>query len=144
MCKQPVEPMALQESSRRALQCVQFSGEGRDQSDSAFVDGCSLHSRAVPPELPTLCFCVFSASFPDPQFEGSESLSSTNLCQRSRPSSDLNNSSTQSPAHSKVQRSISANQKQRRFSDHGEAIFDWLNASRTSPSIPNNLSQPSF
>uniref|UniRef100_W5NEV5 non-specific serine/threonine protein kinase n=1 Tax=Lepisosteus oculatus TaxID=7918 RepID=W5NEV5_LEPOC len=53
-----------------------------------------------------------------PQFEGSESLSNSNLCQRSRPSSDLNNSSTQSPAHSKVQRSISANQKQRRFSDH--------------------------
>ncbi|KAJ8371771.1 hypothetical protein AAFF_G00302410 [Aldrovandia affinis] len=53
-----------------------------------------------------------------PEFEGSESLSSSNLCQRSRPSSDLNNSSTQSPAHSKVQRSISANQKQRRFSDH--------------------------
>ncbi|XP_051549426.1 serine/threonine-protein kinase MARK1-like isoform X3 [Myxocyprinus asiaticus] len=52
------------------------------------------------------------------EFEGSESLSSTNLCQRSRPSSDLNNSSTQSPAHSKVQRSISATQKQRRFSDH--------------------------
>ncbi|KAI2650112.1 Serine/threonine-protein kinase MARK1 [Labeo rohita] len=38
--------------------------------------------------------------------------------QTSRPSSDLNNSSTQSPAHSKVQRSISATQKQRRFSDH--------------------------
>ncbi|XP_066552539.1 serine/threonine-protein kinase MARK1 isoform X5 [Amia ocellicauda] len=53
-----------------------------------------------------------------PEFEGSESLSNSNLCQRSRPSSDLNNSSTQSPAHSKVQRSISANQKQRRFSDH--------------------------
>nr|XP_023652062.1 serine/threonine-protein kinase MARK1-like [Paramormyrops kingsleyae] len=54
----------------------------------------------------------------DLKFEGSESLSNSNLCQRSRPSSDLNNSSTQSPAHSKVQRSISANQKQRRFSDH--------------------------
>ncbi|KAG7462906.1 hypothetical protein MATL_G00189690 [Megalops atlanticus] len=53
-----------------------------------------------------------------PEFEGSESLSSSNLCQRPRPSSDLNNSSMQSPAHSKVQRSISANQKQRRFSDH--------------------------
>lgn len=53
-----------------------------------------------------------------PEFEGSESLSSSNLCQRSRPNSDLNNSSTQSPAHSKVQRSTSANQKQRRFSDH--------------------------
>uniref|UniRef100_A0A8C1TK21 non-specific serine/threonine protein kinase n=1 Tax=Cyprinus carpio TaxID=7962 RepID=A0A8C1TK21_CYPCA len=53
-----------------------------------------------------------------PEFEGSDSLSSTNLCQRSRPSSDLNNSSAQSPAHSKVQRSISGTQKQRRFSDH--------------------------
>ncbi|XP_078261056.1 serine/threonine-protein kinase MARK1 isoform X2 [Rhinoraja longicauda] len=53
-----------------------------------------------------------------PEFEGSESVSSSNLCQRSRPNSDLNNSSTQSPAHSKVQRSTSANQKQRRFSDH--------------------------
>ncbi|EMP31168.1 Serine/threonine-protein kinase MARK1 [Chelonia mydas] len=54
-----------------------------------------------------------------PEFEGSESLSSSNLSQRSRPSSDLNNSSMQSPAHLKVQRSISTNQKQRRFSDHG-------------------------
>ncbi|XP_078505933.1 serine/threonine-protein kinase MARK1 isoform X1 [Lissotriton helveticus] len=53
-----------------------------------------------------------------PDFEGSESLSNSNLCQRSRPSSDLNNISGQSPAHMKVQRSISANQKQRRFSDH--------------------------
>ncbi|XP_022525179.2 serine/threonine-protein kinase MARK1 isoform X1 [Astyanax mexicanus] len=53
-----------------------------------------------------------------PEFEGSESLSTTNLCQRQRPSSDLNNSSSQSPAHSKVQRSISATQKQRRYSDH--------------------------
>ncbi|XP_048699194.1 serine/threonine-protein kinase MARK1 isoform X6 [Caretta caretta] len=53
-----------------------------------------------------------------PEFEGSESLSSSNLSQRSRPSSDLNNSSMQSPAHLKVQRSISTNQKQRRFSDH--------------------------
>ncbi|KGL79714.1 Serine/threonine-protein kinase MARK1, partial [Tinamus guttatus] len=53
-----------------------------------------------------------------PEFEGSESLSSSNLSQRSRPSSDLNNSSAPSPAHLKVQRSISTNQKQRRFSDH--------------------------
>uniref|UniRef100_A0A3P9A9J3 non-specific serine/threonine protein kinase n=1 Tax=Esox lucius TaxID=8010 RepID=A0A3P9A9J3_ESOLU len=53
------------------------------------------------------------------EFEGSESLSNSNLCQRSRPSSEANNSSSQSPAHSKVTRSISANQKQRRFSDHG-------------------------
>ncbi|XP_010171479.1 serine/threonine-protein kinase MARK1 isoform X4 [Antrostomus carolinensis] len=53
-----------------------------------------------------------------PEFEGGDSLSSSNLGQRSRPSSDLNNSSVQSPAHLKVQRSISTNQKQRRFSDH--------------------------
>ncbi|XP_045443061.1 serine/threonine-protein kinase MARK1 isoform X5 [Pipistrellus kuhlii] len=53
-----------------------------------------------------------------PELEGGESLSSGNLSQRSRPSSDLNNSTLQSPAHLKVQRSISANQKQRRFSDH--------------------------
>ncbi|XP_039594911.1 serine/threonine-protein kinase MARK1 isoform X4 [Polypterus senegalus] len=70
-----------------------------------------------------------------PEFEGSESLSNSNLCQRSRPSSDLNNSSTQSPAHSKVQRSISANQKQRRFSDHGGD-----NIKPTGPTIPPAVS----
>ncbi|XP_036961748.1 serine/threonine-protein kinase MARK1 isoform X4 [Acanthopagrus latus] len=48
------------------------------------------------------------------EFEGSASLSSSNLLQRSRPTSDLNGSS-QSPAHS---RNVSTNQKQRRFSDH--------------------------
>ncbi|XP_070805256.1 serine/threonine-protein kinase MARK1 isoform X6 [Pituophis catenifer annectens] len=53
-----------------------------------------------------------------PECDGSESLSGTTLSQRSRPGSDLNNSSMQSPAHLKVQRSISANQKQRRFSEH--------------------------
>ncbi|MGH0157439.1 UNVERIFIED_CONTAM: hypothetical protein FKN15_068574 [Acipenser sinensis] len=68
-------------------------------------------------------------------FEGSESVSSSNLCQRSRPSSDLNNSSTQSPAHSKVQHSISANQKQRRFSDHGGDDIQ-----PTGPTIPPAVS----
>ncbi|XP_050926928.1 serine/threonine-protein kinase MARK1 [Lates calcarifer] len=48
------------------------------------------------------------------EFEGTESLSSTNLVQRSRPCSDINGSS-QSPAHS---RNVPASQKQRRFSDH--------------------------
>ncbi|XP_026216484.1 serine/threonine-protein kinase MARK1 [Anabas testudineus] len=48
------------------------------------------------------------------EFEGSQSLSSSNLLQRSRPCSDLNGSS-QSPAHS---RTVAANQKQRRFSDY--------------------------
>uniref|UniRef100_A0A672SXT3 non-specific serine/threonine protein kinase n=1 Tax=Sinocyclocheilus grahami TaxID=75366 RepID=A0A672SXT3_SINGR len=70
-----------------------------------------------------------------PEFEGSDSLSTTNLCQRSRPSSDLNNSSTQSPAHSKVQRSISATQKQRRFSDHVS-----INELTMAPSIPPAVS----
>uniref|UniRef100_A0A8C7F7U4 non-specific serine/threonine protein kinase n=1 Tax=Oncorhynchus kisutch TaxID=8019 RepID=A0A8C7F7U4_ONCKI len=66
------------------------------------------------------------------EFEGSESLSNSNLCQRSRPSSEANNSSSQSPAHSKVTRSISANQKQRRFSDHGkDGIVDRLESHGT-------------
>ncbi|KAI4876426.1 hypothetical protein NFI96_009648 [Prochilodus magdalenae] len=47
-------------------------------------------------------------------FEGSESLSNSNLCPRPRPTSDINNSSSPSPAHSKVQRSVSATQKQQR------------------------------
>ena len=68
-----------------------------------------------------------------PEFEGGESLSSGNLCQRSRPSSDLNNSTLQSPAHLKVQRSISANQKQRRFSDHGGGES---NKCKDKPSLP--------
>ncbi|XP_053164745.1 serine/threonine-protein kinase MARK1 isoform X3 [Hemicordylus capensis] len=70
-----------------------------------------------------------------PEFEGSESLSSSNLSQRSRPSSDLNNSSMQSPAHLKVQRSISANQKQRRFSEHGGDGIQTIG-----PSIPPAVS----
>ncbi|XP_055018426.1 serine/threonine-protein kinase MARK1 [Boleophthalmus pectinirostris] len=52
-----------------------------------------------------------------PEFEGSEPL--TNSVLRQRPTSDINNSSSISPAHPKVTRSISANQKQRRYSDHG-------------------------
>uniref|UniRef100_A0A671WVK7 non-specific serine/threonine protein kinase n=1 Tax=Sparus aurata TaxID=8175 RepID=A0A671WVK7_SPAAU len=61
------------------------------------------------------------------EFEGSGSLSSSNLLQRSRPTSDLNGSS-QSPAHS---RNVSTNQKQRRFSDHGEFL-----SRRVSPQQP--------
>lgn len=38
-----------------------------------------------------------------------------------RPSADLTNSSAPSPSH-KVQRSVSANPKQRRFSDQGECF----------------------
>lgn len=53
------------------------------------------------------------------QFEGSEPLTNSVLGQRQRPTSDINNGSSVSPAHPKVTRSISANQKQRRYSDHG-------------------------
>ncbi|XP_015244291.1 PREDICTED: serine/threonine-protein kinase MARK1 isoform X4 [Cyprinodon variegatus] len=53
-----------------------------------------------------------------PEFEGSEPLANSVLGQRQRPTSDINNSSSVSPAHPKVTRSISANQKQRRYSDH--------------------------
>lgn len=53
-----------------------------------------------------------------PEFEGCEPLINSALGQRQRPNSDLNTSTSQSPAHSKVTRSISANQKQRRYSDH--------------------------
>lgn len=41
-----------------------------------------------------------------------------------RPSADLANSSAPSPSH-KVQRSVSANPKQRRFSDQGECFREW-------------------
>ncbi|KAJ4948931.1 hypothetical protein JOQ06_020452, partial [Pogonophryne albipinna] len=58
-----------------------------------------------------------------PEFEGSEPLSNSILGQRQRPTSDINNSSSISPAHPKVTRSISATQKQRRYSDHvGPAV----------------------
>lgn len=60
--------------------------------------------------IPLLCTC---------QFEGSEPLTNSILGQRQRPTSDINNSSSISPAHPKVTRSVSANQKQRRYSDHG-------------------------
>ncbi|KAM3918535.1 MAP/microtubule affinity-regulating kinase 3 isoform 2-T2 [Leptodactylus fuscus] len=57
------------------------------------------------------------------ELDASDSSSSSNLSlAKVRPSSDLNNSTGQSPLH-KVQRSISSSQKQRRYSDHaGPAI----------------------
>ncbi|XP_042193826.1 MAP/microtubule affinity-regulating kinase 3a isoform X5 [Callorhinchus milii] len=65
------------------------------------------------------------------ELEVSDSSSSSNLSlAKIRPSSDLNNSSGQSPSHHKVQRSISANQKQRRYSDHA------------GPTIPSVVSYP--
>ncbi|KAK2504221.1 LOW QUALITY PROTEIN: hypothetical protein MC885_016876 [Smutsia gigantea] len=57
------------------------------------------------------------------ELDASDSSSSSNLSlAKVRPSSDLNNSTGQSPHH-KVQRSISSSQKQRRYSDHaGPAV----------------------
>ena len=63
--------------------------------------------------------CDHSSHVSTSQFEGSEPLTNSVLGQRQRPTSDINNSSSISPAHPKVTRSISANQKQRRYSDHG-------------------------
>ncbi|XP_054548800.1 MAP/microtubule affinity-regulating kinase 3 isoform X7 [Talpa occidentalis] len=52
------------------------------------------------------------------ELDASDSSSSSNLSlAKVRPSSDLNNSTGQSPHH-KVQRSVSSSQKQRRYSDH--------------------------
>lgn len=52
------------------------------------------------------------------QMEPSESASSSNLSlAKARPSSELNG---QSPSHLKVQRSVSSNHKQRRYSEQGE------------------------
>ncbi|XP_047397855.1 MAP/microtubule affinity-regulating kinase 3 isoform X8 [Sciurus carolinensis] len=57
------------------------------------------------------------------ELDASDSSSSSNLSlAKVRPSSDLSNSTSQSPHH-KVQRSVSSSQKQRRYSDHaGPAI----------------------
>ncbi|KAJ6661902.1 hypothetical protein lerEdw1_013073 [Lerista edwardsae] len=64
------------------------------------------------------------------ELDASDSSSSSNLSlAKVRPSSDLNNSTGQSPHH-KVQRSISSSQKQRRYSDHA------------GPSIPPVVTYP--
>lgn len=58
----------------------------------------------------TVCFVT--------QLEPSESASSSNLSlAKPRPNSELNG---QSPSHLKVQRSVSSNHKQRRYSEQGE------------------------
>lgn len=52
--------------------------------------------------------------------EGNDSSTSSNLSVvKNRPASELNG---QSPAHQKVQRSVSSNQKTRRYSDQGGAL----------------------
>ncbi|XP_074852548.1 MAP/microtubule affinity-regulating kinase 3 isoform X6 [Carettochelys insculpta] len=64
------------------------------------------------------------------ELDASDSSSSSNLSlAKVRPSSDLNNSTGQSPHH-KAQRSISSSQKQRRYSDHA------------GPSIPPVVAYP--
>lgn len=85
------------------------SWDGKLQrSASPSVANASYHVIAL------LNLCLYVS-----QFEGSEPLANSVLGQRQRPTSDINNSSSISPAHPKVTRSISANQKQRRYSDHG-------------------------
>lgn len=55
--------------------------------------------------------------------EPSESASSSNLSlAKPRPNSELNG---QSPSHLKVQRSVSSNHKQRRYSEQGDAAFSY-------------------
>ena len=51
-------------------------------------------------------------------------LEGDSITLKPRPSADLTNSSAPSPSH-KVQRSVSANPKQRRFSDQGECFQEW-------------------
>uniref|UniRef100_A0A8C6KLK5 Serine/threonine-protein kinase MARK1 n=1 Tax=Nothobranchius furzeri TaxID=105023 RepID=A0A8C6KLK5_NOTFU len=85
-----------------------------------------------------------------PEFEGSEPLTNSVLGQRQRPTSDINNSSSISPAHPKVTRSISANQKQRRYSDHApsnsksddvtEGYEEFFVAFLVGPSVPPAVS----
>lgn len=63
-------------------------------------------------------FCLTSAlPFVFLQLEGDA------ITLKPRPSADLTNSSAPSPSH-KVQRSVSANPKQRRFSDQGECFAE--------------------
>ncbi|XP_063295802.1 MAP/microtubule affinity-regulating kinase 3 isoform X6 [Pelobates fuscus] len=73
------------------------------------------------------------------ELDASDSSSSSNLSlAKVRPSSDLNNSTGQSPHH-KVQRSISSNQKQRRYSDHaGPAIPGTTYPKRSQTSTTDN------
>lgn len=69
----------------------------------------------------------FSFCFVWSQLEVSDSSSSSNLSlAKARPNSDHNNG--QSPSHLKVQKNISSNQKQRRYSDQGEHAFWILNS----------------
>uniref|UniRef100_A0A452F5V4 non-specific serine/threonine protein kinase n=1 Tax=Capra hircus TaxID=9925 RepID=A0A452F5V4_CAPHI len=74
------------------------------------------------------------------ELDASDSSSSSNLSlAKVRPSSDLNNSTGQSPHH-KVQRSVSSSQKQRRYSDHAGPAIPSVVAypKRSQTSTPDN------
>uniref|UniRef100_A0A665UEH7 non-specific serine/threonine protein kinase n=1 Tax=Echeneis naucrates TaxID=173247 RepID=A0A665UEH7_ECHNA len=75
----------------------------------------SLHSQKYDDVMATYLLLGRKA----PEVSASDFSRLNTISCRQRPTSDINNSSSISPAHPKVTRSISANQKQRRYSDHG-------------------------
>lgn len=67
--------------------------------------------------------------------EGNESSTSSNLSVvKNRPASEMNG---QSPAHQKVQRSVSSNQKTRRYSDQGGIQLDHFKFAPIQMAIPH-------
>uniref|UniRef100_A0A665UF59 non-specific serine/threonine protein kinase n=1 Tax=Echeneis naucrates TaxID=173247 RepID=A0A665UF59_ECHNA len=74
----------------------------------------SLHSQKYDDVMATYLLLGRKA----PEVSASDFSRLNTISCRQRPTSDINNSSSISPAHPKVTRSISANQKQRRYSDH--------------------------
>uniref|UniRef100_A0A669DWB8 non-specific serine/threonine protein kinase n=1 Tax=Oreochromis niloticus TaxID=8128 RepID=A0A669DWB8_ORENI len=76
----------------------------------------SLQSQKYDEVMAT--YLLLGRKAPEVSLSDFEPLANSILGQRQRPTSDINNSSSISPAHPKVTRSISTNQKQRRYSDH--------------------------
>ncbi|KAB1251663.1 Serine/threonine-protein kinase MARK2 [Camelus dromedarius] len=71
----------------------------------------------------------------------SSELEGDTITLKPRPSTDLTNSSAPSPSH-KVQRSVSANPKQRRFSDQGNLTMPGSRASTASASAAVSAARP--
>ncbi|XP_037687699.1 MAP/microtubule affinity-regulating kinase 3 isoform X4 [Choloepus didactylus] len=102
-----------------------------DISDQKIIDimvGMGYSQEEIQESLSKMKYDEITATYlllgrKSSELDASDSSSSSNLSlAKVRPSSDLNNSTGQSPHH-KVQRSVSSSQKQRRYSDHaGPAI----------------------